>query len=196
MGPGVDFLDLLQQARNGDKEALTQLVQQYEREVRLMARVLLGPALRPYLDSLDLVQSVHRSLLIGLQGGRFEFRSSQDLLALALTMVRRKVARQWRHLQRQKRFDSSGDSQDLPDVLVSLSSSADDPARAVQFNDQVRELCRHLSEAEHTILQMRLAGYDSGEIGAHLGLSSVALRVRLTRLRQRLREAGVLDDWL
>jgi RNA polymerase sigma-70 factor (ECF subfamily) len=197
MEPAVDFEELLERGRTGDQEALTVLVQHYEREVRLMARVLLGPALRPHLDSLDLVQSVHRSLLIGLHGGRFQFQSPKDLLALALTVVRRKVARQWRHLQRQKRLESSAsDSQHLPDVLVSLSSSSDDPARAAQFNDQVRELCRHLSDAEHTILQMRLAGFDPAEIAAHLGLSGVALRVRLTRLRQRLQQTGVFDDWL
>jgi RNA polymerase sigma-70 factor (ECF subfamily) len=194
--PAVDFLELLERGRSGDQEALTALVQQYEREVRLMARVLLGPALRPYLDSVDLVQSVHRSLLIGLHGGRFQLNSPKDLLALALTVVRRKVARQWRHLQRQKRFDSSTDSQLLPEVLISLSSSSDDPARAAQFNDQVRDLCGHLSEMERTILQMRLAGHDATEIGARVGLSSVALRVRMTRLRQRLQDAGVFDDWL
>jgi RNA polymerase sigma-70 factor (ECF subfamily) len=193
----VEFPDLLMRCRQGDQQALTLLVQHYEREVRLMARVLLGPALRPHLDSLDLVQSVHRSLLIGLHGGRFEFHSAKDLLALALTMVRRKVARQWRHLQRQKRLEGpSGDSQSVADVLIALSGTGDDPARAAEFNDQVRQLCRHLSEAEHTIVEMRLAGYATAEIGVRLGLSGVALRVRMTRLRQRLQEAGVLDDWL
>jgi RNA polymerase sigma-70 factor (ECF subfamily) len=193
----LEFLELLERGRHGDREALAVLVQQYEREVRLMARVLLGPALRPYLDSLDLVQSVHRSLLIGLHGGRFELRSPQDLLALALTMVRRKVARHWRHLRRQKRLEGSGDAaSNLPDVLISLSSAGDDPVRAAQFNDQIRKLCEHLNATERTILEQRLAGYATGEIGAHLGLSGVALRVRLTRLRQRLQEAGVFDDWL
>ena len=196
MDQAVDFQDLLERSRAGDREALSALVQQYEREVRVMARVLLGPALRPYLDSLDLVQSVHRSLLIGLHGGRFQFDSPKDLLALAITVVRRKVARQWRHLQRQKRLESSSDSQLLPDVLISLSSSGEDPARAAQFKDQVRDLCRHLSETESTILQMRLDGYSTAEISDRLGLSNVALRVRLTRLRQRLQEAGVFDDWL
>ncbi len=135
--------------------------------------------------------------MIGLHGGRFEFRSAQDLLALAITMVRRKVARQWRHLQRQKRLDGfEGDSRNLPDLLISLSSTGDDPARAAQFNDQVRSLCERLSEAERTVLEMRLAGYATAEIAEHLGLSGVALRVRLTRLRQRLQETGVFDDWL
>jgi DNA-directed RNA polymerase specialized sigma24 family protein len=43
---------------------------------------------------------------------------------------------------------------------------------------------------------LRLQDYTPQEIGADLGLSAVALRVRLTRLRQRLRAVGVLDDWL
>jgi RNA polymerase sigma-70 factor (ECF subfamily) len=197
MDTAMEFSALLERSRAGDQQALTLLVQHYEREVRLMARVLLGPALRPHLDSLDLVQSVHRSVLIGLHRGRFQLNSPQDLLALALTMVRRKVARQWRHLQRQKRLQSAASgSQDMPDVLISLSSTGDDPARAAQLNDQVRALCRHLTATESTIIEMRLAGYGTAEIGAHLGLTAVALRVRLTRLRQRLRDACVLDDWL
>ena len=42
---------------------MEELVAAYEPEVRLVARVRLGTALRPYLDSVDLVQSVHRSVL-------------------------------------------------------------------------------------------------------------------------------------
>ena len=60
------FGPLLERTRQGDKEALAEIARTYESEVRIMARVRLGPALRPYLDSMDLVQSVHRSLLIGL----------------------------------------------------------------------------------------------------------------------------------
>jgi RNA polymerase sigma-70 factor (ECF subfamily) len=190
-----DFTDLLARARAGDQAALTTLVQQYEAKVRLVARVRLGPALRPYLDSLDLVQSVHRSLLLGLRQDKYAIDTPEDLLALALTMVRRKVARQWRHLQRQRRLES-GASASLADVLTSLRSPQPDPAQAAEFNDQVAHLCVSLNEAERRFLELRLEGYTPAEIAAELDLSAVALRVRLTRLRQRLRSAGVLDDWL
>src|SRR6516162_8974972 len=101
-----DFAALLARARQGDRAALAQLSQQYEPKVRLVARVLLGPALRPHLDSVDLVQSLHKSLLLGLRQGKFAISGPDGLLALALTLVRRKVARHWRHLQRQRRLDS------------------------------------------------------------------------------------------
>src|SRR5438874_9664351 len=101
-----DYTSLLARARQGDAEAMSQLCQLYEKELRVVARVLLGPALRPYLDSIDLVQSVHRSLMLGLRENKFDISTPENLLALALTMVRRKAARQWRHLKRQQRLEA------------------------------------------------------------------------------------------
>jgi RNA polymerase sigma factor (sigma-70 family) len=191
------FAALLARARQGDRDALAQLAQHYEPKVRLVARVLLGPALRPYLDSLDLVQSVHKSLLLGFRQDRFDVSSPDKLIALALTLVRRKVARQWRRLQRQKRLESkAGDTTALADLLTSLSSTEPDPARAAQFNDAVRHLCDNLDTAERRMLDLRLQGYSTAEVADDLGLHAVALRVRLTRLRQRLRDNGVLSEWL
>src|SRR5262245_7238781 len=89
--PPADIAALVALARQGDDDALIRLVRQYEAEVRLVARVQLGPALRPYLDSFDLVQSVHKSLLRGLRQGKFDLATPQNLVALALAMVRNKV---------------------------------------------------------------------------------------------------------
>lgn len=197
MAEADTFASLLARARCGEQEAVAQLVQQYEPKVRLVARVLLGLALRPFLDSVDLVQSVHRSLMVGLREDKFAFDTPENLIALALTMVRRKVARQWRHLKRQQRLESGENySGDLAQVLVSLSSPRDDPAQAVEFADQVEHLCRDMSETERRLLELRVQGYSFAEIAQELGLGDVALRVRLTRLRQRLRTKNVLDDWL
>jgi len=192
-----DFATLLARARGGDRAALDELARTYEPKVRLVARVLLGPALRPYLDSVDLVQSVHKSLLLGLRDQKFAFDTPDDLLALAITLVRRKVARQWRRLQRQQRLSGvSGAPADLAHVLAAFSRPQDDPAQAAQVNDQISQLCRNLNDSERRLLELRLQGYTPAECAAELGLSPVAFRVRLTRLRQRLRATGVLDDWL
>jgi len=190
-----DFSALLARARRGDRTAQETLVRQYEPKVRLVARVLLGPALRPYLDSLDLVQSVHRSLLLGIRQEKYEFGTPENLMALALTMVRRKVARQWRHLQRQRRLESGAAGCDsLPQLLSSLSSPGSDPAHAAQLTDQLDQLCTTLSESDRRLVQMRLDGFSPNEIATDLGLSAVAYRVRMTRLRQKLQAAGVFDE--
>jgi RNA polymerase sigma-70 factor (ECF subfamily) len=194
---GSEFAALLTQARQGDKTALAQLAQQYESKVRMVARVLLGPALRPYLDSVDLVQSVHHSLMLGLRLDKFDISSPDQLIALALTLVRRKVARHWRRLQRQKRLSGdSGASGNIPQLLADLSSPESDPARAAQLNDTMEQLFRSLDAPDQFMIELRLFGYDTSEIAQKLGIHPIALRVRMTRLRQRLRDNGVLSEWL
>ena len=190
----ADFADLLRRAAH-DPAAQEQLCQHYAAKVRIVARVLLGPALRPHFDSLDLVQSVHRSLLMGLQSDKFDISTPEKLIALASTMVRRKVARKWRRQRRQVRVGAGG-SESLAQTLSSLSSTEADPAAAAQYNDQLQRLCENLNETERRMLELRLEGYTSGEVAEQLGLHAVALRVRWTRLRKRLQDSGVTLDWL
>ena len=94
-----DLGALLEQVRCGDEMALTQLLQRYESQLRLAARVLLSQRLRTQLDSLDLVQSVHRVLLPGLRDGKYDVSSLDKLLALARTVVRHKCIRHWRRIE-------------------------------------------------------------------------------------------------
>jgi len=191
------FAVLLSRARERDAEAVNELCRQYEPRLRVVARVLLGPALRPVLDSMDLVQSVHRSLLIGIREEKFDISSPENLMALALTLLRRKVARHWRRAQRQQRLKTGGSSIDLlPTILADLTTREAGPADVAQYHDQVEQLCRQLDATERHVLALRLDGYTTAEIAQQLGLNHITLRVRLTRLRERLRTSGVLHDWL
>jgi RNA polymerase sigma-70 factor (ECF subfamily) len=191
------FSVLLSRARQHDPDAVRELCRQYEPRLRVVARVLLGPALRPSLDSMDLVQSVHRSLLIGLREQKFDISTPENLVALALTLLRRKVSRHWRREQRQRRLETGRSSMDLlPAILADLTTPEADPAEVAQYRDQVEQLCRQLDATERQVLALRVDGYTTAEIAQQLGLNHITLRVRLTRLRERLRTSGVLHDWL
>jgi RNA polymerase sigma-70 factor (ECF subfamily) len=195
--PVEDFKGLLSRARAGDRVALEHLVRHYERAVRLVARVRLGPALRPYLDSVDLAQSVHHSLLLGLREGKFDVSTADELVALAITIVQRKVARHWRHLRRQQRLSGeSPDAGNLPQLLASLSDSAQDPAVAAELSDRLARVLSELDDTERKLIELRLAGHSTVEVARLLGLQANVLRVRLSRLRQRLRSSGALTEWL
>jgi RNA polymerase sigma factor (sigma-70 family) len=192
----TDFAALLARARQGDAAALEERARRYEPEVRLVAHVQLGPALRPHLDSMDLVQSVHRSLLLGLRAGKFDVGSPDQLVALALTLVRRKVARKWRHLRRQQRLSSGPGGGDLERTLGSLAAPGAGPAQAAQVGDALRHVCAALDGTERRVIALRLEGRSTAEVARALGLDADVLRVRLSRLRRRLRDRGVLDEWL
>jgi RNA polymerase sigma-70 factor (ECF subfamily) len=176
---------LLDRVRAGDESALTQLLQQYEPRLRTAARVLLGPLLRPSMDSVDLVQSVHRVMLPVLREGKYEVSSSEQLLALAVTIVRRKVARTWRRVQKDSvvREEKSGQRE----------STAENPVEVATAKDMLAHLQTMLSDEELQLVELRLAGHTTVEIAKKLGYGAAALRARLSRLRQRLRSTGFLE---
>jgi RNA polymerase sigma factor (sigma-70 family) len=191
------FEELLARARAGDEAALLDLARRYEPEVRAVARVRLGPALRPYLDTFDLVQSVHRSLLRGLRNNKFEFTEPGQLVALALTMVRHKVAHQWRKAKRQVRTGDPADSTaSLPDLLLGMADDTPGPGAAVDARDAVDKLLSGLDDLDRRLLELSAQGYRTTEIAKDLGKDPDVLRVRMSRLRAKLRSCGVSDDWL
>lgn len=187
------FVELLARARQGDEQASAALAEHYEPQVRMVARARLGAVLRPYLDSIDLVQSVHRSLMLGIRSNRFDIATPERLIALAVTIVRRKVARHWRRMRRQQRLDDSTSPQ-LADLVSSLSAS--DPAEIVALRDQTEQLFAQLNEDARRLIELRLEGYTTAEIARRLGCDAELLRVRLHRLRKRLKERGLLSDLL
>ena len=192
-----EFTELLRLANAGDSAAQCQLCEQYEQQVRIVARVLLGAQLRPYLDSIDLLQSVHRSLLAGIRDQRIDISTPEKLVGLACTMVRRKIARKWRVHRKQIRLEHAGTGEAfLFSTLSSLSNQEQPPDKQAEFNNSLAHLCNSLSEIERTMLQRRLEGYTTGEVAQELGMQPVAIRVRWTRQRQRLEETGVCADWL
>jgi RNA polymerase sigma factor (sigma-70 family) len=190
-----DFASLMQRARTGDKEAFAELVSRYEPEVRIVVRVLLGPALRQHLDSVDVVQSVHRSLLRGLRAEAISSDTPQQLIGLAVQMARRKVARKWRRTRRQETV-AGGNHDSLPDFLAGLVTPELDPARTAQLNDAVNRLYDGLSETDRGVMELRMQGYSTAEAARLLDVDPDSLRVRLSRLRQQLRASGLFDDWL
>jgi RNA polymerase sigma factor (sigma-70 family) len=196
-GGREEFAALLERVRQGDGAALTELVKQYEQDILIAARVRLGSALRPYLDPVDVVQSVHRSMISGLKKDKFDFSSPDQLIALAVTLVQRKIARQWKRLKRQARTDSGGASASHPrQALLSLCSSEDDPGSAVRSAEAIDHLLAGLDDIDRRLLELRMEGYSTAEAAQQMGLRAGHLRVRLGRLRTALVERGLLSDWL
>jgi RNA polymerase sigma-70 factor (ECF subfamily) len=191
-----NFQILIQRVRLGDDAALTELAHCYEPEVRLTARVLLGRSLRCHLDSLDLVQSVHHTLLLGLRENKFVIAGPQQLLGLAVTLVRRKVARHWRKLKRQRRIEEIETTDMEAGLLGTLRSTETDPAESAQNADILAQLDRHLDTRDRQLVELRLQGCSTAEAARRLGLDPDVLRVRLSRLRRRLRDSQMFTAWL
>lgn len=196
--PNCEFSELLQKAAGGDQAAQAIICERYERQVRIVVRVLLGPKLRQHLDSADLMQSVHGCILNGLQNQQFEISNPEKLIALASTLARRKIARKWRTHRRQvsASYGNADDSSIAPRIPDTLQTdSVNDPQLVAEYNDVFRDIVQRLSEPERVMLEMRLEGFSTKEIAGILDLHPVAVRVRWTRLKQRLQASGVEQAW-
>ncbi|MEM7316507.1 MAG: sigma-70 family RNA polymerase sigma factor [Planctomycetota bacterium] len=190
-----DFQQLLDRTRQGDTDAMDEIVRKYESDIRIIARAQLGAALRPYMDSVDIVQSVHKSLLNGLQDDKYDIADPKKLIALAAAMVRNKVARNWRKLRRQQRCSGVRlPDSELPDLVVSLVDEAQNPVDQAELRDQVAYALEQLEGVDRQLVVFRLEGHTTVEAAKLLGLNPDVARVRLSRLRRRLKDSKALQQ--
>jgi DNA-directed RNA polymerase specialized sigma24 family protein len=189
-----EFTQLVARIRQGDESAASELVGRYERAVLRCVRGRLGTSMRSTLDSMDVVQSVHRSLLIGLRNKRFQLTTPQQLIGLAVIMVQRKVARHWRRLQRipVTALDRSFEHHAATvDQLASLEPAPPDVAAA---NDLLEQFLAQLDELDRQLVHLKLDGHNSVDAAAALGREPAFVRMRWARLRQQLRQRGYTND--
>jgi len=183
---------LLERVRSGDEAALGELLRKYEHRIRLTARYLIRPVLRRYLDSMDVAQSVQFDLMRGLREGHLAPGNPQAFVALAVTIVRRKVAQHWRHIQLERQFNNG--SREQNHGSGSRRAAPEDPARTVQQHEDIQTLMRFLDPIERRLVELRLQGHTTEDAAEQLNCSANVLRVRLSRLRKRLCEHGYTGE--
>lgn len=189
--------DFFRRLQGADEEALAALLREYEPEIRRAASVRLGPLLRPHLDSLDLVQSVFITLLKGLRDDKFHIAGPAELVALSAEIIRRKVAQVWKRMKRRTELNGqlTGTQEDAEHLVVGHADSLD-PAVEVEIRDGLARMLEEVDEADRRLLELRLQGFTTAEAARALDSDPDVLRVRLSRLRRKLTERGLLTDWL
>ena len=192
--PDDVFLELLARVRGGDNSAAAELVQRYERIVLRSVRSRLGRSMRSAMDSMDVMQSVHRSLLTGVKSHRIQLDSPQQLIGLAVVMVQRKVARQWRKLKHFPTIGSASGEQSPVTALQAIASNEAAPAEMAAASDLLERLLGQLNAVDRQLVRLKLDGHSSVEAGRILGREPAFIRMRWSRLRQVLRKLNHLDE--
>jgi RNA polymerase sigma-70 factor (ECF subfamily) len=98
------FVELLNRVRRGDPDAASELVRQYELDIRIAVRTRLSdPALRRQFDSMDICQSVLASFFLRTAAGLYNLDDPGQLVALLMRMAQNKLAMHSRNHYRQRR---------------------------------------------------------------------------------------------
>lgn len=193
MSQDTSFQDLIRRVRSGDEQAAVELLEKYEPDLRILARVrLTDPALCRLMDSIDVCQSVLCNFFVRAASGQFELETPEQLLKLLATMVRNKVidhARRERSMWRDVRRVSNIDVNDLE-----LAGQIETPSQLVAARELLDEFHARLTAEERHLVEQRKLGRKWEEIAKELGEQADSLRKRLTRAIDRVARELKLDE--
>ncbi len=189
------FRDLIRRVRTGDQQAATDLVRQYENEIRRAIRVrLTDPGMCRILDSMDVCQSVMANFFVRARGGQFELERPDQLLRLLVTMARNKLLDQVRKQHSERRDQrrlAPGPSAQL-DAVADRGAST--PSQIVSEEELREAMQRQLSPDERFLAEQRALGRDWAEIAREHGSTPEALRKKLARALDRVTRHLGLDE--
>ncbi len=189
-GPGApepeqDLESFIARIRRGDESAARELLARYEAQVRLVVRRQLPRLLRSRFDSLDFLQSVWGSFFRQMQAGS-DFEQPQALVAFLAQVARNKVIDEYRRASSQKgdmnREEPLWTREAGP---LDLISTEDSPESIAEARETLAKLQGMLPEDRRNVIELRIEGLSTREIGARLDLSERTVRRILEDLRNR-----------
>ncbi|HBV86994.1 sigma-70 family RNA polymerase sigma factor [Desulfosporosinus sp.] len=182
---------MLEAARSGDNDALNEIIQYYEPEVRMIA----SKYFLPRADYDDLMQegriAIYRAII------SYDDHSGIPFLHFLRMVIKRKLIDSLRKYTRQKHLNLN-EAYSLNNVIsdseetsfLELIPNAEDPASRVVANDEVHSIIQDLSKQmsnlerlvfEHYFIQ----GFKQREVSEHLGLHPKSLDNAIQRIRHK-----------
>ena len=185
---------LIRRIRGGDESAAQDLLARYEAQVRLVVRRQLPRLLRSRFDSLDFLQSVWGSFFRQVHLSPDEFEQPRALVAFLARVARNKVIDEFRKASSRK-ADMSREEPLWAEGLGprELVGTEDSPSEIVAAGETLARLRDLLPDDRRVVLELRIQGLSTREIGDHLGLSERTVRRILEDLRNRAGELGGAD---
>lgn len=193
LGPGEDVqktLDLLNRARDGDREAWDLLYVRYRDELFQRVRARLGSELRSVEGTMDVFQSVWGEAIGSLR--HFEYQGEGSFLAWLATLLRNKLATRVERLRAVKRGGSPPAQlgTELSEAAFAPGVAKPGPGTRAE-DDEERELLlqaveRLPAEQQALVRGVLFDGRTNQEIGDQLGISADAARMRIARAMARL----------
>ena len=174
--------ELLQRAKEGDRDALEALTARYLPRLERWASGRLPPHARTLVDTVDLVQDTMLRVIEGLQ--RVEVRGPGSFQAYVRKAVLNRIRDEIRWAQRRPGPDG------VPEVLPDPRPSPLEDAIGANVLDQYERALERLPEEARQLLHLRIElDFDYDEIAAMTGrVSTAAARMAVRRALTALAE--------
>ncbi len=172
--------ELLDAAKNGDREALARLVEIHEPMLVRWARKRLGYPLRTLEETRDIMNDTW--MVVMRKMPRFQYDDSTSFARWLRGIVTRIVLQKANggHIKRRLLLPDGAEISDL-DATPSTKASLSELQRL-----RYAEL-RSFDKIERVIYRLRMRGFSSGQIADLVGMSDRGVRLRFAKVDARLR---------
>ena len=189
-GPAQASQDLVLRASRGDPVAVEDLLALHLPALRAFVRLRCGPMIRAKESSSDLVQSVCRELLGGLDG--FEYAGEAAFKSWLFTAAARKIADRaafWqagkREAAREAAVPNFGASASGDAALIDIYRTAATPSQVVMGREALERIEAAFDvlpdDYREAVVLSRVLGMSRAEVAAAMGRSETAVRHLLFR---------------
>ena len=164
--------ELVDRARDGDREAFGELVRRHQDTVYTLALRLVGP---------DLAADVAQEALIRAWRSLPRFRGDSSL---STWLHRITVNTAWTHRRRAARHAGA----ELPEDVIEPGPGPEHAGEMADLRARLTRLLHRLSPGQRAVIVLRdVSGWSLAEIAGELGITTTTAKVRLHRARRRLR---------
>ncbi|MCC7010980.1 MAG: sigma-70 family RNA polymerase sigma factor [Planctomycetes bacterium] len=184
--------ELIQRASGGDVVAVDELLERHLPGLRSYVKKNISPALLAKESSSDVVQSVCREVLQGME--RFEYQGEAAFRSWLYQAALRKIIDRHRYYKAEKR--DAGREMTRPSATMSeadfavLASSMHSPSRDAVMQEEITRLERafaKLSSGDQQVIRMvYIEGLSHAQVAERLGMTEVNSRKQLSRALARL----------
>jgi RNA polymerase sigma-70 factor (ECF subfamily) len=175
---------LLHRFRAGNEDAATQLYLRYVRRVRALAQARCSPELARCADLEDLVQSVFGSFFRAARQGHYDLPAGEELWRIFLVIALNKIRARAVYHQAAKRDQRRCAGNDR--FAWALANLPDEQAAQTSLQLAIDEALEGLPPEQRLLVQMRLEGYEVGEMAQRLGRSNRTVERLLQQARKTL----------
>jgi RNA polymerase sigma-70 factor (ECF subfamily) len=170
--------------QQGSEHAATELFARYADRVRALARARCSPELAARVDADDIVQSVFRCFFQAARRGYYDVPASEELWRILLVIALNKIrdARAFHTAaKRDVRLTARMDCRD-----VALDKLQGKTANQAFLQVAVKEALGTLPAEQRRMVELRIQGYEVGEIAQKIGRSKRSVERGLQETRKRL----------
>jgi RNA polymerase sigma factor (sigma-70 family) len=180
---------LLAAIQTGDERAVGLFVARYEPMIRRVLRVTgVIRWLQSQLESQDLVQSVFIQAVAAIRYDSLRFRDEAALEGFLRTVGRNRLPDHVRRLKAARR-NRQRTIAGSPEALSQLADASPSPSQIAEVREEAARVAGCTTPSELKVLRDRAEGADWKQLAEERQTTPDALRKRIERIRQRIRDA-------